>query len=806
MKKISHINIKRIFFVALLLTGLTAFVSCKDEFDVKGSPNNNGKEGEQVFLPITISFASNKTRAEGDIIHGNDIEHQIDFDVENECYAIFFDEKKRVKYIKPLLTDEELGSGASPAPSGNEYSVTVKVNVPRSDVDKGFHTKEENNNVEDPDWSPLAYVMVVLNGGAIYNELQGTVNSLVEANKVKKPAYDDIAEIGKETWYNPAKYSSKDPNINEDMFPGNPPIGFNYAGHFTMTNSAYWGNIEIPDKEDKAEGDSSDTGTSSGSVQGSNDSKKEVKTVLMTASPITGDFFKSMEEYKKNGSEPSVLVYVERMVSRFSPPTFGTEVIGSDRVFRPDQYSLAMKFHRWEGDKLIIETKNWRIHLLSWTINGYESSNYIFKQIGNFNPSEGFEWWNDQAQHRSYWSIDPHYNSDVGYYPWQVRKAADMDKTISIDYALTLDEKNQPTLRYKTFNQVKKESGYEDNPWNDKDIYMHENTYNPEDSWDLDGHPETLAGSHLLVLADIYIEGEDGDYKVGDVPYGTVTDLYGDSNHKYYLEEKDWFKSFVNDINNQMRTQEKMGFNVLDWDKEQKNIEHYTVWTPGDCKLFYDGELLTNDLIDKMYEENAKRAVAAGKEESEGRYLFTNAKASVRNGDGRLIPWVEGGLIDKDNPKGLEIRAPRITDNGETVYSDEPLEYFMEKDRQYKNEKGETITRKDEDMPPYKDWSQQLYKSLFFEWFGPIDHYKNGYMYYSGAIQHRKIADKKPFYGIVRNHWYRFNIESINAPGIPVDDPDQLIIPEKHAYRNEIAVYLEVLDWHPKDTEVEFDF
>ena len=100
-----------------------------------------------------------------------------------------------------------------------------------------------------------------------------------------------------------------------------------------------------------------------------------------------------------------------------------------------------------------------------------------------------------------------------------------------------------------------------------------------------------------------------------------------------------------------------------------------------------------------------------------------------------------------------------------------------------------------------------MYKSFFYDWFGPIDHYKEGKMYYAGEIKHQNVDKEKgnSYFGIVRNHWYKFNIQSISSLGIPVDDPSQLIIPGKYNYRDQLLVYLDIIDWHHVNADVELE-
>ena len=788
IKKDIDILIKKlpVFFIIVVMLLL---YSCRDNDFIGAEESDKSKweKGEQLIIPFTIYFdtdvASRADREPEDGFQfGTSLEHFIDFSSEKESFAIFFDEKRRVKYIKMLYLSSELGDGIAPAPepSVNEYAVPVLCYVDRKDVISGMLEEEQ----KEKDWSPLGYVSIVLNGQPLYDKIESKINELVAVH-----SDDDIREILSMTWNNPAMYKADYANKNEDLVgpdvDNNGIIGFNSNGYFTMTNSAYY--ETVVKETENSEGE------------------KELEFIptLMTAKPLKGKFFVSIEEYQKE-KLPTTTVYVERMVSKFSPPTFSTHVIGADRVFRPDQNSLQMNIFTWEGDLERYDSKNWRIHLKGWSLSGYESENYIFKNLPAY---EKKIWWNDEERHRSYWSWDPHYNNyETDYYPWQIRKSADTNDIISLEFGLTQNGgRKTPVLRYKSFNQINSE-GTSGDTWNSVGLYMHENTYNPNPTppWNLDGHPETIAGPHLIVTAEIYIEDPEGtDYAGMGMNFRKINDLYGDRSHNYYLNEKDWFKMFVKKFNTSLATQEKMGFDYIDWSKgNDKSYEHYIVFTPGQCRIFYDGKMLTNELIDQLYESKAER-----KTEKNPGYLCSKFKAYLRNGDGRVVPWLDKGLLDDGDRSGLTIKKPKLDDqnqpmldsSGRIIYEEVSLEYIKESDRK-SSQKDEEVT------PRYNNWNDEnFYRSFFYEWFGPIDHYHLGYMYYTGEITHRSEYSGNNFFGIVRNHWYKFNIQSINSLGIPVDDPEQLIIPEKHAYRDEMSTQLEVIDWHPRETEIEFD-
>lgn len=807
-------NIKNIIWVLAISLPILLMFSCVNE-DLSSSSQeyyNPAEDSNMVCLPLSIAFGgSNSTRVGEDggesgssgnptdtdpgFTDGSAKEHQIDFDTHtnnlHESFAIIFQEKK-VKYIQPLYLSEQLGSGAKPDNEPNvEYAVPVVTYINKEDVILPEVGEEDTGIYE----TTLTSILVVLNGGKIYKKIADKVEELKN-----KHTEDDIAEILKLKWENPANYKDRDRNNwNQTGVEG--IIGFNEAGLFTMTNSIYY----EPDNDDTS------------------------KIKLVNATPITGKAYTSVRKYvETQNAEPSATIYVERVVAKFSAPTFDTEVIGSNRVFRPDQNALPMVVYSWDGDIPVPTQKNWRIHLLGWAINGDESETYIFKKIpeGISLSNWDFSSWNDAINHRSYWSIDPHYSStqysdgSYDFYPWQYRKAADREDIISMQAGLNLgtigDENNNtsnqrvPVLRYNSFNDVLNSWAWRN------ELHVHENTFDPNGDWYTINHTDTylddrasvLAGPHLLIAGELYLEQPGGSY-LGQ--FGTVENIYSDRIRRYYMTEADFFKMFVHDFNRALVAQEKMSFDVYDWDENSsgKSNYRYQAFPSGACRLFLRQKIEDDRVFDPnaITIEGLTPKYANGSiDERDKNYKFTevtmamvdalfergyslSALANVRNGDGRLIPWIEGDNAEKDIDEnwkdfGLVVRAPdgsRLKFNtnentGDPVY--------------------------DED---HTDWSYDMYKSLFYEWFGPIDHYYKGYMYYAGDIRHKNVnvQNSHNYYGTVRNHWYKFRVEAINSLGIPVDDPDQLIIPGKYNYRDQIIVYLDILGWHSRETIID---
>ena len=658
---------------------------------------------------------------------GDERDHYINFDDPNQCYVIFFRENKttgetKFLYITQLFYNDQVGSGRENQPEDNtpiEHEVPVYAIIPRPE---NYQVGADNESLPNK-------ALVVLNGALLKTQF-------VELGKTLGKGDNDVAVFLNEIW------------VWEHYKDEVPAIGINKNGHFTMTNSAYL--------DDKGK--------------------------LMTAATLdpTKYCLPTWDNMKK--APPAGTIYVERMVAKFSPPTFGTDVIGSDKVFRPSQNALSMIIYQFnDKNELVSEQKNWRIHLLGWTINGRETSNYIFKKIpgketdlygwaftDESDPTKG---WNYPAHKRSYWSIDPHYGkNEKDFYPWQYRESIDIQEDISLFPRKKDWEKyiSSYTLRYFSFNEVK--------TWNNYALTISENTFDPSvftpnKESVYDGRATLLAGPHLLVTAEVYIESKqatDDDY-LGS--FSTVDNLYSDRLRRFYLTEKDWFKMFIRDFNRALETQEVMSFKNYNWDKTgSQDDKTYTVVPTGSCRLYinrpdladkikFKNKELTYELLDDLIIELNK--IGEG----------ISVAANVKDGDGRLIPWIDGLLIRDAN----ENRVPIYDENGVLVPDDH-------------------IDRDD------------MRKSLFYEWFGPVDHYVNGYMYYAGDIKHHASDDGgTDFYGAVRNHWYKFKVNSINSLGTPIDDPDQPIIPARYNYQGMISVYLDVLDWHTMTSEIEFE-
>ena len=88
----------------------------------------------------------------------------------------------------------------------------------------------------------------------------------------------------------------------------------------------------------------------------------------------------------------------------------------------------------------------------------------------------------------------------------------------------------------------------------------------------------------------------------------------------------------------------------------------------------------------------------------------------------------------------------------------------------------------------------------------PAQIYNGGNTYYYTPIKHLGAAGKIGEYGIVRNHQYVINLQTIKGFGTPVYDPDEIIIPSVPSNnKSYIAAKINVLSWRLVKQDVNLD-
>lgn len=788
-----------------LVVSLLVFMmsACTDELDIsQTNPTEDsgvftGDPDKYVVIPIGLNIGRENTsrsdadtQADNEFQNGTSVEHLIDFSTDKECFAILFKGENFFK-ITRLYQNSSLGSGNIPTDGIGEYQIYAVAYIEKpenwdyraqedDETDEAYAAYQTQHNIDRVQDMPDR-ILVVLNGGRIYSDLleychinpDGTATPNEFNNVDKFLSYQWRYDVNK----------TENSNSFESRLQ---VIGTNRRGYFTMTNSAYYG----PDDDSSTE---------------------DAPFTLQTVRPI--DRSKIVTSIASNiiPSNSAATVYLERMVAKFSAPKFPYEMIGSDKVFIPSQNARPVMIYSYNGTNNTWNTEEtrWRVHVLGWTINGREKSNYLFKHIkeawgeDESGSSTGnlAEWerkdWNNPLMRRSYWSIDPHYecnpdnedpNSTADYYPWQFRPAMDK-KHISWTLESTENEDDATiALRYLTFNEI--------NKWYDEALTISENTFNPfmmkdnhsEYSVDsksnyLDGRGTLLMGPHLLVAAEIYLAAPNESDNQYVSPFSRVENLYGDRYFRYYRTEVEMFRMFVKDVDDALRTQQIMSFTGYNWNiassGDQEPVSYEAVPT-GDCALMIDCDLGDDYFLGLSDEEQEIYTILINNHDKyhgkkvvdmiddlkadlvdKGHHLFI--EAPIKDGDARVIPWMPGIVFRNTGKNKFDQRLEVKVKNGEAA-----------------------------------TWDDHLRKSLILQWFGPVDHYYRGYMYYAADIPHYIFdsVNKKGYYGAVRNHWYTFTVTSINALGTPVANPGQRIIPGRYKYEDQMSVYVNPLMWH----------
>lgn len=381
-----------------------------------------------------------------------------------------------------------------------------------------------------------------------------------------------------------------------------------------------------------------------------------------------------------------------------------------------------------------IETRKWQATVTGWSMNALETSQ---KNVKNLSTQPSLSWnWNDPGNFRSYWAYDNNYNT--GYYPVQFRKAVDVD----LDYY----GKQTSALKNYSFNSL-------DQLPLDRNVYLPENTYDTDALNYLDEQRlDKLAGTHLIVCSTLQLNVGQGNAFV-------TQDYYRDVVGVFYTRPQDCFWNLVRYFNNELQSQTTMKYYLYDWDgKEDKptRVLHEALTTGGNYKLYIGNQPVTYEMVMNFPDD---------------KIIFV--RADIKGGDGRVLPWIEGMTVVN-------------TETGETlpIYS-KIVASAVPGDDDYGNLEAQNVANYER-----RCTSNDL-KSLLLEWIGATDHFKDGKMYYSAEARINSTDC-----GVVRNAWYRYNLKGITKVGTPVDDRNQLIIPEQVKTENQINFTIDIIDWH----------
>ena len=448
--------------------------------------------------------------------------------------------------------------------------------------------------------------------------------------------------------------------------------------------------------------------------------------------------------------QPAVVAYVERMASKFSFKISGADD-GTKLNFSPSAGRAQVIVCNYINGQPSYDNRSWTCSVTGWGISKYEPTIHYFRNIVSetkvLDPYPYsydtdvlfFNGWNRATDHRCFWAVDLNYQD--GNYPKQNRPAVDNP---SINYYGK--DGTQPSLAYLSYNELSTDFS----ELSGKDgavLYSTENTF-PNDTRQGGLWQHDFAGCELVIGAQIHISSVSetrADY-----------DLFRNKLGIFYPSKTDFATYFITTFNNQLSSQSTMSYRYYDWKNPANNSEaemHSLTIGYSNYKLYYRDQPLTPETM-----------VSLSK--------FT-IPATIEDGDGKVIPWIEGMYIGR-----------RAID---------PNTY---------EEYGDIIKL---------SVNNNDFKSLIYDWVGAFDHFNKGKMTYSVPIRYKASEQKasastyRPAvgdYGVVRNTWYSFDLMEIHNLGTPVDDLDQKIIPYKTSLENSIMMEIKAIDWHEFSTTV----
>lgn len=623
-----------------------------------------------------------------------------------------------------------------------DFAGSNKDNVKENEYPEAKYTNVIRipTKVKVEEWSTDCSCLVVLNGSAkIYNQLK----------EYEEGA--NISEILGEVW--------------EEFDPKN--IGFADLNHtyFTMTNSVFYDDNNKLHAAEKF------------------DPTKYIK-----------------KTYAEAASDP-IIVYVERMVAKLTYSEKHEKgylyPLEKENASTVEQVWLYNGYNDEEKDangldagniKVQDITKYCRIQVTGWGVNALESESYIFKNI----PSDYYFWgWNAPNYYRSYWCEDLNYG---GSYPWQYRYA--VDKKGRFGYYSDKDKPSPLTnFSYVDFFNLSVESEYY------RKVYVPENTYGDDVlKVDYDNRTNLLAGTHLIVCADLLVDEGVKDLEIGGEisPIGSYVgiNLYRDRIGVYYKKQIDCLAELVRQFNHSLNSESTMKFYYYDWTgattSDNSDGIMFAAKTAGNYQLYYDDIPLTPTEVQKLLSSSD----------------ITLSTAYIKDGDGKLLPWTDDWIshftIKKKNADG-SYDALEVYD-GDYDYWEEELK--KENNTRYGYKEGNAGYQAPK-HPVTSLNTTNIIKSLLFEWVGAVDHFNEGKMYYALPILHNGAqypieADMTTLgnYGVVRNHWYIFTLEDILRIGTPVDKPEDPIVPNRVKTNDQLNFKVKIINWHEIETTV----
>lgn len=454
-----------------------------------------------------------------------------------------------------------------------------------------------------------------------------------------------------------------------------------------------------------------------------------------------------------------ITVYVERLLAKYQL-SYGTgdiagQFINPVKAEGASDNSIKVNYvASYPGtdtnlDYPSYQTISWQAYIANWGINGLENNARLLKNISTGNY---FTDWNAALYHRSYWGESPDYAKETGFTTQYRNESYDpalesynpgaiagMPEYFgNADYDVNDETKQLNTLHYVSFNDLKNRGQYK---------YTAERTYTPEAG--RKGYGPYRYGSHYLIGAQLIFPSIDTDLTTQN-----ASNQLENVSDKYYAYNFYWAtaEDYIRYAYRRMATQ------VADGREHAMKINNVGTSLKG----VSDGYLYVE-----------KNGAKVRLEVADAAEYFGLVSAQVVHGDGKQV------LALKANKK-LYLKTVESTPTS---------------------------------AAEFKELTADEVTGMIYTFSEPVKHFAKGAMYYAVPVQHNlgkfaatntvdvtKDMDPQPIgqFGTVRNHWYRLTVSAINNIGIPVDNPDQPIIPdpEDEYY---IAVEIVVIPWNVID-------
>lgn len=477
--------------------------------------------------------------------------------------------------------------------------------------------------------------------------------------------------------------------------------------------------------------------------------------------------YPTKEDALKSTSNNGIVVYVERLAAKVTFHIFFKEPYTTLIINPEDGWSEVNVCKGWTLDRgYSNEDKDWEATVKGFGINGVEPEEYLLKKISA--SRDYFDYWSITDHFRSYWAEDAHYSiaQYLEHYPHQYRKTLETSDYRFYHAGNAYDSDNGEAikgftknndsyyLKYISFKDFLGKNGV-GNEDGSRYQYTIENTYDDSnESTYLGERGYFSAGTHALIGAQLNIK----DYEIGKImfpfnidntqfPSYTIDGYYRDQNENFFTNKDALLYIKLKVMQEKMLPGGNSGIRVLNVD-------------------WYNHKSINSDLFKVSWAAGAKLIIK----------LKNGTKRELQASDLTLIPAeLAGG-------DGQLLIAPK----------DKEASYYIGDQYLGLNE--------DDDTDPV-DYNRVV--SLFHKLLGPIDHYAEGYMYYAVPITHTvdKVTEGTSWstvgnIGVVRNNHYKFIITGTTAPGTPVDQIKQPIIPMLDVKRSYLNVSTVILPWH----------